>query len=250
MSHKIAALCLLMSCLIASAFGAAKVPVAVYYESLCPDSAKFITEQLYPAMKGQLRDVVELSFIPFGKSQFFTQGSEVTFTCHHGPNECYGNKVHACAIEHIQANSYQFEYTRESLTLDFINCLMKAGKNFPDNVYPGQRCATENHINNWENIKTCANTTEGSQLLRKAGEATQRLKEPLTGVPTILFNEQFESKVNERAQRNFVGTICEYVGQPQPQVCTALNGAATFGLASVSATLCSLLGLWLVRLFY
>lgn len=46
-----------------------QVPVAIYYESLCPDSAKFITEQLYPAMKTELRDFVELTFVPFGKSQ-------------------------------------------------------------------------------------------------------------------------------------------------------------------------------------
>ncbi|KAH8293038.1 hypothetical protein KR054_009465 [Drosophila jambulina] len=275
MSHKIAAACLLMSCLFATVYGAAKVPIAVYYESLCPDSAKFITEQLYPAVRGELRDVVDLTLVPFGKSQvsvgqtsysiypfswtmahlhrsplqFFTQGSEVTFTCHHGPNECYGNKVHACAIEHIQANSYQVEYTRETLTIDFINCLMKAGKNFPDNVYPGQRCAQENHINNWENIKTCANTTEGSILLRKAGETTQRLKEPLTSVPTILFNEQFEKSVNDRAQVNFVGTLCKYVSAPQPRICAAHNGAAK--MTSVSAILGSLLGLWsIIRLFH
>ncbi|KAH8247685.1 hypothetical protein KR038_008212 [Drosophila bunnanda] len=251
MSHKITAVCLLMSCLFAAVYGAAKVPIAVYYESLCPDSAKFITEQLYPAVRGELRDVVDLTLVPFGKSQFFTQGSEVTFTCHHGPNECYGNKVHACAIEHIQANSYQVEYTRETLTIDFINCLMKAGKNFPDNVYPGQRCAQENHINNWENIKTCANSTEGSILLRKAGETTQRLKEPLTSVPTILFNEQFEKNVNDRAQVNFVGTLCKYVSAPQPRICTAHNGAAARSMTTVSAILGSLLGLWsIVRLFH
>lgn len=34
--------------------------------------------------------------------QYTTLGSDVTFSCHHGPNECYGNKVHSCAIEHIQ----------------------------------------------------------------------------------------------------------------------------------------------------
>lgn len=34
--------------------------------------------------------------------QYTTQGSDTMFTCHHGPNECYGNKVHSCAIEHIQ----------------------------------------------------------------------------------------------------------------------------------------------------
>lgn len=46
-----------------------QVPVAVYYESLCPDSAKFITDQLYPALKSELRDLVEITFVPFGKSQ-------------------------------------------------------------------------------------------------------------------------------------------------------------------------------------
>lgn len=45
-----------------------QVPVAVYYESLCPDSAKFITEQLYPALKTELRDLVDITFVPFGKS--------------------------------------------------------------------------------------------------------------------------------------------------------------------------------------
>lgn len=245
MSHKL----ILLACLAVSVCSAAKVPVAIYYESLCPDSAKFITEQLYPAMKTELRDSVELTFVPFGKSQFFTQGSEVTFTCHHGPNECYGNKVHACAIEHIQANSYQVEFTRESLTLDFVNCLMRAGKNFPDNVYPGQRCATENHVNNWENIKTCANTTDGSILLRKAGETTQRLKEPLTSVPTILFNEQFDKQVNERAQQNFVGTLCKYVSAPQPRICAQHNGA--MGLVGTGSLLSAILGIWFMRqLFY
>ncbi|KAH8358711.1 hypothetical protein KR093_001878 [Drosophila rubida] len=247
-----------------------QVPVAVYYESLCPDSAKFITEQLYPAMKSELRDVVEITFVPFGKSQYSTLGSDVTFTCHHGPNECYGNKVHACAIDKIQSDSYRLDSTRESLTLDFINCLMKAGKNFPDNVYPGQRCASESQVN-WENIKVCANTTEGSALLRQAGDLTAKLKEPLTSVPTILFNEvsaarklvappdsisrsrshpaqQFDSKVNQNAQNNFVGTLCRYVGAPQPRICADHNAAS--GLARVSGLFATLLGLWLVRYLF
>lgn len=38
--------------------------------------------------------------------QYTTLGSDVTFTCHHGPNECYGNKVQSCAIEHIQVRVY------------------------------------------------------------------------------------------------------------------------------------------------
>lgn len=121
--------------------------------------------------------------------QYSTQGSEVNFNCHHGPNECYGNKVHACAIEHIQANSYQTEFTRESLTLDFITCMMKVGKNFPDNVYPGAKCARDNHISNWENIQQCANSTDGSQLLMRHGQTTMAFQNPLISVPTVVFRQ-------------------------------------------------------------
>lgn len=118
-----------------------------------------------------------------------TQGGNVLFECHHGEEECYSNKVHACAIEHIQANSYQTEFNRESLTLDFITCMMKMGKNYPDNMHPGAKCAHDNNINNWDNILECANGTEGSQLLMKHGEITNKFQKPLQSVPTVTFNE-------------------------------------------------------------
>ncbi|XP_061397584.1 GILT-like protein 1 [Musca vetustissima] len=226
---------------------AVKVPITVYYESLCPDSAKLITEQIYPAVKGELKDHVNIEWVPFGKSQFSTQGSDVMFTCHHGPNECYGNKVHACAIEHIQANSYQVEFTRESLTLDFINCMMKIGKNFPDNVYPGAKCARDNQINTWENIQTCANNTEGSQLLMKHGQTTNHFMNPLKSVPVVVFKNQYDAKVNDRAQSDFVGVLCSYISQPMPKICASRNSAVS--IAAISAPFMGLLAYALTKLF-
>lgn len=44
--------------------------------------------------------------------QYSTRGSDVQFTCHHGPNECYGNKVQSCAIDHIQVRIYFKCYNR------------------------------------------------------------------------------------------------------------------------------------------
>ncbi|XP_067616908.1 GILT-like protein 1 [Eurosta solidaginis] len=242
MSQSVAGLFLV---LIAVANAAVKVPMTIYYESLCPDSAKFITEQIYPPVKGELRDYVDITWIPFGRSHFTTQGADVLFECHHGPNECYGNKVHACAIEHIQANSYQIEFTRESLTLDFINCMMKAGKNFDDNVYPGARCARDNHISTWENIQQCANSTEGSFLLKRHGEATNQFQNPLKSVPTIVFKQQFDAKENENAMSNFLSVACKYIPQPQPKICMALNSAVTTTVTPILG----LLGYMLVRLF-
>ncbi|XP_037945782.1 GILT-like protein 1 [Teleopsis dalmanni] len=230
MSHKY--FCLVLVC-IAAAASAVKVPVTIYYESLCPDSAKFINEQVYPAMKTELKDHLDITLVPFGKSQYSTQGPDVLFTCHHGPNECYGNKVHACAIELIQANSYQTEFTRESLTLDFVNCMMKVGKNFPDNVYPGARCARENHISTWENIQQCANSTDGSALLKKQGDATNNFQNPLVSVPTVVFKQQYDAKVSERAQSAFLQTGCKYVPQPQPKICAAPNAANSISYMSI-----------------
>lgn len=64
---------------------------------------------------------------------------------------------------------------------------MKAGNNFPDSIYPGQKCARSIQLNNWDNIEQCANSTEGSKLLQANGELTAALNPPLTSVPTITF---------------------------------------------------------------
>ncbi|CAD6993531.1 GILT-like protein 1 [Ceratitis capitata] len=224
-----------------AAASAVKVPVTIYYESLCPYSAKFINEQVYPAVSGELRDYIDLTWVPYGKANFTTQGDDVIFTCQHGPDECYGNKVYACAIEHIQDNSYQIEHTRESLTLDFINCLMKAGKNFDDNVYPGVRCARESSISNWENIQQCANSTEGSHLLKKQGEITQKFQNPISKVPTVVFNNHYDAEEDNIAIANFVEISCKYISKPQPEACDAFNSAVATTITPISALLAYLL---------
>ncbi|XP_055852944.1 GILT-like protein 1 [Episyrphus balteatus] len=212
--------------LVAISNAAVKVPVTIYYESLCPDSAALITEKIHPVLQDELKEHVDITWVPFGKSEMYTQGADVEFTCHHGPNECYGNKVHACAINIIQANSYQAEFTRESLTLDFITCLMKVGKNFPDNVYPGAKCARENHINTWANIETCANSTEGSKLLQEQGKMTNAFQKPLTSVPTVVFKHVFDNDVQQMALKDFKTTLCGYIMEPKPKTCMPVNSAA------------------------
>lgn len=205
---------------------AQKVPVIVYYESLCPDSQAFVTNQLYPAMKSPIGRFVDLKLVPFGKSNYTTVGSDTHFTCHHGPNECYGNKIHSCAIEHIQVNSYQNQYTKESLTLEYVNCLMQLTKNFPDQIFPGKRCAQQLNLENWEVIESCANQTEGSKLLQKNGELTQVLNPPLTSVPTITFRHQ-QDDTQALALVNFQSAVCKKMQLPLPHECTSLPGSAT-----------------------
>lgn len=221
-----------------------KIPVNVYYESLCPDSAKFINEQLYPALQ-QFRGNVDLKLIPFGKSSYRTQGSETTFECHHGPNECYGNKVHACAIQHIEGSSYEPNNTKEVLTLNYVNCLMERAQ-LKSGEFPGESCARDTDIRNWENIAACANDTEGSDLLRKAGDETNKLQKPLTSVPTVAFRQTYDRDTQNQAVDDFRAALCKNLN-PAPVACRNIPGGsapalASFGLITlVSAILTRLL---------
>lgn len=45
-----------------------KVHIGIFYESLCPDSIRFIKYQLQP-MYAEFEEFVDIDFVPFGKSR-------------------------------------------------------------------------------------------------------------------------------------------------------------------------------------
>lgn len=211
-----------------------QIPVTVYYESLCPDSKAFITQQLTPTLKSPLAKFVTLQLVPYGKSTYKTQGSETVFDCHHGPNECLGNKIHSCAIKNIESDSFQAGKTKQSKTVDFINCIMS--NSFPDQTFQTESCGLKNEVKNWKNIQECSNSTEGSTLLKENGQLTQSLNPELSTVPTILFRNHFDREAHQLALIDFPGALCKEL-MPRPQECNARNGAVTASgtvLASVT----------------
>uniref|UniRef100_A0A182SZ30 Gamma-interferon inducible lysosomal thiol reductase n=1 Tax=Anopheles maculatus TaxID=74869 RepID=A0A182SZ30_9DIPT len=229
---------LLLSIFAVACYGQSKVPVYVYYESLCPDSAAFVNDQLYPVAKAFKKNL-ELHLVPFGKSTYMTQGSEVMFTCHHGENECYGNKVHACAIQHIQGNSYQPTISKEDLTLEYVNCLMHRAQ-LKDGAFPTKRCADEVKIDQWQAIMDCANSTEGSQLLKQHGDVTNKLQSPLKSVPTVAFKQTYDDELQKLSVRSFRHALCKNLS-PQPVECLDLPAGASavsssFGMLIAVAT--------------
>lgn len=88
----------------------------------------------------------------------------------------------------FQVDSYQNTQTRESLSLDYVSCLMKYSNPANGPFVAGPRCAQELQLKNWNVIEQCANTTEGSKLLQHHGETTHQLRPELTFVPWINFN--------------------------------------------------------------
>lgn len=103
--------------LVASLEVPAQVPVAVYYETLCPDSIKFITSQLYPVYTSGLKSRLNVTLVPYGKAVKNSGPNGVTFECRHGPVECYGDKVNEIFYFIMVIPSRPHEFSQHSLEL-------------------------------------------------------------------------------------------------------------------------------------
>lgn len=65
------------------------------------------------------------------QQQFNADYNQWNFECHHGPNECYGNKVQACAISKLDTMRPSENLGYNKVTVAFINCLMAQVKREP-----------------------------------------------------------------------------------------------------------------------
>lgn len=75
---------------------AKKVNLSLYYESLCPYSARFIVNQLDKIFSNGLISIVDLQLFPYGNAKVLSDGEII---CQHGSYECLLNTVEACAID-------------------------------------------------------------------------------------------------------------------------------------------------------
>ena len=89
----------------------------IFYETLCPFSREFITDKVQEVLKSpSLRKSVKINFHPFGKGADKSNGTNFKFTCQHGVNECFGNKIQLCGLK-------QFNYDNG---VNFIVCMESA----------------------------------------------------------------------------------------------------------------------------
>ncbi|XP_071521691.1 gamma-interferon-inducible lysosomal thiol reductase-like [Panulirus ornatus] len=187
-----------------SAEAAEPVLVTVYYESLCPDSQRFITTQLYPVWI-DLKDIMVLDVNAYGKSSDTSVGEGYTFECQHGPDECEGNMMLTCAKGYIPS---------EEQFMAFTNCVMT---NFVG-AAAGKQCAHEAGVD-FANIENCYNTVEGQQLQHQVGLKQATLDPQLIYVPWILIDDVFSEEQLSAAQEDLRGVVCEaYQGQ-KPDLC-------------------------------
>lgn len=216
-----------------------KVSVTVYYESLCPDSKRFFTSQLYPTLQTNLSKWVNLTLVPYGKSNQTNLGDDQwKFTCHHGPFECQGNKIQACALHEIELSTpTPANAGFNPIAAGFINCLMdKTVKQLdpvnrtPTYDFPIRNCSEINHVQQFAQIENCAGHSDGGKLLAKLGDMTVQFQNPLKSVPTIVFNEKYNEEDSKLASTNFVKVLCQHIKDDQLPECKSASSTMTLSI--------------------
>ncbi|XP_021716280.1 gamma-interferon-inducible lysosomal thiol reductase-like [Chenopodium quinoa] len=189
------------------------VKLDLYYESLCPFSAKFIMSKLPVIFENGLMDIVDLRLFPWGNAKLASNNS---ITCQHGPKECLLNTVEACAI---------YAWPNVDVHVPFITCVesqASAGK-----YKEWKACFQELGLDP-EPVNTCYKGEGGKQLELIYANLTASLKPPHVYVPWVVV----DGKPLEDDYENFISHICKaYKGIP-PTACvkTSLASALKGGV--------------------
>ncbi|XP_041968141.1 GILT-like protein 1 isoform X2 [Aricia agestis] len=183
-----------------------KVKIAVYYESLCPDSKKFITGQLAPVWR-DMRGLLKVKLVPYGKSTRDKINEKWEFNCHHGAEECYGNKVQACILKDRKL--------QDTEKMDLVICLM--GQTNPDKSL--DTCLEQvGKSAESSKLKKCADGAQGDSLLASYGDKSDLVQRPLAFVPTVIINEKFDQALQDESMTNLKTVVCR-VAPNKPSIC-------------------------------
>jgi len=179
--------------------------LSVYYETLCPDSLRFIALQVDKAYK-KFNNDLHVNFKPFGFASYENVDGSWLFECQHGPDECYGNMMHACLTNLVSEE--------EGLTPLMI-CVVNYGST---SLQAAEQCLASTTTSSITavDVEECM-MNEGGELLHSLGVETKELDPPPYGVPWTLFNEEFNEEDFLAAEKDLIGVLCDkyLAGHPQ-----------------------------------
>ncbi|TYH22442.1 hypothetical protein ES288_A04G128800v1 [Gossypium darwinii] len=182
-----------------------KVTLALYYETLCPYCADFITNDLVKVFLSDLYTIVNLKLVPWGNADIL--GDEPL--CQHGEDECYLNTIHSCVIYYWPDVKKHF---------DFIRCTeqQSSKKRLVKNRAAMWKQCSEKLGMSAHRINKCYTFGYGLKLLLQYANETAKLKPPHEYVPWVVVDNQPLKDDFE----NFVKYVCEaYKGADKPEAC-------------------------------
>ncbi|CAG9855733.1 unnamed protein product [Phyllotreta striolata] len=184
-----------------------QLKVTLFYEGLCPSCHNFFIEQLYPGFK-KLGNALDIDLVSAQQPE--NNGSQIEWSCQHGPKECYINKVSACAI-HVSDT--------QSKMMEFENCFLKDSDIYKSQEYEedlAKKCAAGNDLP-WDKINSCLDK-EVDKILLAYEQRLKKVQPPIQYVPAILFNDKRDEDTENAAREDFVATACQLF-KTKPKAC-------------------------------
>ncbi|KAK4883625.1 hypothetical protein RN001_006944 [Aquatica leii] len=177
-----------------------KLKVSIYYEVLCPDSYQFLTQQFCPVYK-KIGSSLNVHLVPYGRATHKFIDNEWIFTCQHGPDECWGNKIQACGINEVE---------EQDAKIEFMCCIMN---NYQQAATTTQLNYCVHHLNTTsKSVLNCTGSSLGTNLLVSYGNETHALNH-LSFIPTIIFNDNLTQSLDIQSSilHNFYDTTVKYL---------------------------------------
>ncbi|XP_017771426.1 PREDICTED: gamma-interferon-inducible lysosomal thiol reductase-like [Nicrophorus vespilloides] len=182
-----------------------QVKISLFYETYCPYSIKFLSEQLYPTTK-KLSKYIDLDLVPYGKATREMKDGHWIFNCQHGDKECYGNKIHACALE-------QSKFKDNVDIVELLDC-------FVQTKYEDEKikscCKAVNY--NYDRLKRCM-IAKSEELLAAYGDRTDGNDPKVTFVPLVMFDDYYNRTLDDEGTENLLETVCKVLRPPLPKHC-------------------------------
>ncbi|KAM3967571.1 gamma-interferon-inducible-lysosomal thiol reductase-like [Aphomia sociella] len=180
-----------------------KVNVSVYYETLC-SNCKFFDNYRFKEVVKKLTPYLNIRTYPYGKAKTTrTDDGKLIFKCQHGPKECYGNKLHACALDIIN---------NATAALLFNICMTDPADDNGSNDPAADACGKKMSINS-SPIKECAKSDKGDELLEYYSKESEKVH--YNFVPYVLINRKIWKDTY------FLKEVCEAFTTP-PEPCQKL----------------------------
>lgn len=191
---------------VVTAASSQKVNVSVYYEVLCPDSINFVRGSMWRAYE-DVPEILSLELVPYGKAHYEEKpDGRITFSCQHGPDECTGNMVQACALNLYPADKH----------VAFVKCMMSRRR--PHTA--GASCAASLDLP-YESIEACVTGSAGQKYLMEMGRKTESLKPKMTFVPWINMNGQHDEEKQDESLHDLKSLVCSaFSGPAKPAKCS------------------------------
>lgn len=170
-----------------------KIDVEIYLESECKFSKIFVQQQIKPNYE-KIKNIAELTFIPFGKSRSIVKNNnKIEFECQHGVYECRGNMQMACVLNLLQ--------NKLDKQANFMICAMGYEKT-------KIHCAEEVGVAE-EELESCMENGEGVHLQLENEKKTNPIIEKSRHVPSIVIDGKYSTDVDYAAMKNFLATLQE-----------------------------------------